>query len=373
MDGNVDPTGLAPPRDDPAVTTGGRLSAGFARFANGLIIFLSIGLNLAIFAGAVAGRLPVVTYIAVHAVTMAALAYALWCPPRGSRRNNYLMFLWAVSIPTGGVGLAIAMLAWPCHIVFVKRAQPFAQWYLTLFPETEKNPDTAAVGSASPGQSEGVQSFHDVIRYGSHDDKSTALSLIARRFDPAFLPVLQSFLGDANPAVRVEAAAVYARLHDRFADRTAAIERSAADDPDGYEVHRRLAEIYDAWAWSGMGDLDETEAIRQEALDHWLRCHAMKPDAASVHALGRLLVRARRYEEAIELLRDVVTGGEVPPEMGAWYMEALFELGRYDEVHKTAAHLRRIEEGRAASAEGRGRDLMRLWHGDGPASGAAHA
>jgi hypothetical protein len=317
--------------------------------------------------------LPVSTYLTVHAVTMAALGYTLWRPPRGAKRNNYLMLLWAVSIPTGGAGLAIAMVAWPCHVIFVKRAQPFAQWYLTLFPETEKKPDTATVGSSSSDQSEGVQSFDDVIRYGSHEDKSTVLSLIARRFDPAFLPILQSSLGDTNPAVRVEAAAVYARLHDRFADLTAAIKRSADGDPDGYEAHRRLAETYDAWAWSGMSDLDETEAVRKEALDHWLRCHAIKPDSASVHALGRLLVRARRYEEAIELLRDVVAGEEVPPEMGAWYMEALFELGRYDEVHKTAAHLRRIDEDRAENAAARGRDLMKFWHGGGPASGTAHA
>ncbi len=373
MDGNADPTVLAPPRYDQMVSMGEGGSAGFGRIINGLIIFVSIGLNLAIFAGAVTARLPVFTYLSVHAVTMAALGYALWYPPRGARRNTYLMFIWAVSIPTGAAGLAVATVAWPCHLVFVKRAQPFAQWYLTLFPETETTPETATVGSASPDTSEGVQSFDDVIRYGSHEDKSTVLSLIARRFDPAFLPILRSSLGDTNPAVRVEAAAIYARLHDRFADLTAAIKRSADGDPDGYELHRRLAETYDAWAWSGMSDLDETEAVRKAALDHWLRCHTMKPDSASAHALGRLLVRARRYEDAIELLRDVVAGEEVPPEIGAWYLEALFELGRYDEVHKTATHLRRIDESRAEKAAPQGRDLMEFWHGGDHASGTAHA
>jgi hypothetical protein len=54
--------------------------------------------------------------------------------------------------------------------------------------------------------------FADVIAYGTLEERQTALGLIARRFHPDFAPALEAALRSPEPVVRVQAAAVVARV-----------------------------------------------------------------------------------------------------------------------------------------------------------------
>src|SRR3546814_9387486 len=66
----------------------------------------------------------------------------------------------------------------------------------------------------------GIDSFTDVMRYGTIEQKRAVLMLLARRFRPEFAPALKLALPHANPAIRVPPPTATAEIESGFTDRT---------------------------------------------------------------------------------------------------------------------------------------------------------
>ncbi len=340
------------------------------RYAVAQTLFAA-AVNLAGFIGMLGFGLSAWWYLVLHLATMALTGWALW---RAPIRHRYLLFVWAVVIPTGGVGILAGCISWPLFLHFQRRAQPFESWYQSLFPDTVNAPREHIEAAALnlQGMQTGLDSFIDIIRFGSQDEKSSVISLISRRFDPAFLPVLAAALNDSNAATRVEAAAAHARLRDRFARKLDALAQERDGQPNPYDVEIQLAEICDAWAWSGLADAREAEDLRRRALVSWLRCHNIRPGPISLHAVGRLLVRSGRAQSAVDWLDRPAMEPGAPTETLNWYMEALYQLGRYADVRAIAG---RSDTGRGptpGNTVGALRAPADIWRSSGPEAEAAH-
>jgi hypothetical protein len=328
-------------------------------------------MNLAGFIGMLGFGLSAWWYLVIHLGTVLLTGWVLWRAPIGHR---YLLFVWAVVIPTGGVGILAGCISWPLFLYFQRRAQPFEIWYRSLFPETVNTPREHTGGAAQElqGMQTGLDSFIDIIRFGTQNEKSSVISLISRRFDPAFLPVLAAALNDSNAATRVEAAAAHAQLRDRFAKKLGALAQERDGKPNPYDVEIQIAEICDSWAWSGLADDREAEDLRRRALVSWLRCHNIRPGPISLHAVGRLLVRSGRSQSAVDWLERPAMEPGAPAETLNWYMEALYQLGRYGDVRAIAA---RTDTGRGPTPGNKVNALRApadIWRSSGPAAAAAH-
>lgn len=65
-----------------------------------------------------------------------------------------------------------------------------------------------------------LQNFQRVIRSGSSRDHQAAIAAILRQYSPEMRPALDLALRSPNAALRVQAAAVFAKLRSSFSDRT---------------------------------------------------------------------------------------------------------------------------------------------------------
>lgn len=62
-----------------------------------------------------------------------------------------------------------------------------------------------------------------VFAYGDASERQTAIGMLGRNFAPGMRPLLDAALTSPHPALRVQAAAVFAKLRGRFADRAEAL------------------------------------------------------------------------------------------------------------------------------------------------------
>lgn len=204
----------------------------------------------------------------VHLATLAALAILVLSDVRHHRDPSLslLAFLTSVAVgPLGPAGTALLSLAQR------GRSQPpplLAEWYERISMSTAVDPVARLSDDVSVGRSinlNGVKpaSFPVVIEAGTLAERQAVLGLIARRFHPDYLPVLQSALKSPEPVIRVQAAAVAAHVRQaisRLYQRCVAdLGEASADPADALALMQRLEALIDS------GLLDEGD--RQRGLE----------------------------------------------------------------------------------------------------------
>jgi tetratricopeptide (TPR) repeat protein len=223
---------------------------------------------------------------------------------------------------------------------FMRRAIPFEEWYRSLFPDNNRDSgedagvrlaaaDSATAGSLTP--------FAEVLAFGSAHQKQALISLINQHFRPAFGPILKLALNDSAHAVRVQAATAMNKLETVMLERRLELSRRAKENPGDVLALAALARHYDDYLYSGILDARREEEVRARALEAYKQCVAAEPGDLNYRlAEGRLLLRARRYAEAADSLETAIAGGLSTPRAGLWYMEALYHLGRFDQLRSFA-------------------------------------
>lgn len=297
-----------------------------------------------------------------HVVVSAILIF--WAH-RMRRRRRARRFPALLAICTATLGLAGAigvMFAALGQRAYRSEARSFQVWYYTLFPPRTQRTARAwydlsqALGDEDSG---GVESFTDLIRYGEIDQKLAVVALLARRFDPRFAPALHAALNDPDPTVRVQAATAAAHIEDDFVDRWVVSKRRADARKSDPAAQMELAELLDACAFTDILDERREAELRREAESQYRRVIEIEPRHARAHMLlGRLLLRTDRPRDALAVLRPLEA--DLSPEAAGWLMEALFQLGQFDELKRV------INEAPDGVLPDRLAASAALWHGDLP-------
>ena len=98
----------------------------------------------------------------------------------------------------------------------------------------------------------------------------------------------------------------------------------------------------------------------------------MQPDNyQATLALGRLLIRTDKVDEAAELLEGALEHRSEDPRLLLWYAECLYKLGRYGELRKLLRQSRKNMEKEQGEEQSRIADVVRLWSGVEEARGGA--
>lgn len=103
----------------------------------------------------------------------------------------------------------------------------------------------------------GTANFVSVFRTGSLHRQQEAIAAISQRYTPAMMPALQQALASDIPAIRVQAAAVFAKLRGVFTERCKAVLLQAARE----SVSPALAAEARAVAASGFVDHETAAAL----------------------------------------------------------------------------------------------------------------
>lgn len=244
-----------------------------------------------------------------------------------------------------------------------------ASWAMQATGDAEPASEQQALLREESFAPEGMiepQSLCDVFRVGSLSERRSAVALIGSNYRPAFGEALRMALQDEHNAIRVQAGMVMQSLEDEFERKRQAIE-SRLDTvmvTHGFgasDVHLELAKLYDHQAYSGLLDSARAAEARDKALDSYRRHVEQQPDDLdSVTVLGRLLVRASRDDEAVELLSPYGGPEHHNVALRIWLAEALYRARRFDQLRVLVAS-HGVEMIRALPSDSPLRATLELW------------
>lgn len=307
------------------------------------------------------------------AVAMALWARLLW--RKGKLGRIFLLFVLMTTV-TGPVGASGTLLAAGLLHFFRRRATPFEIWYASLSPEPQTSPTLALYEQivrrkAMPDDLCNVAPFAGVMSTGSARQKETVLGLIADNFRPSFAPALRAALNDPEPTVRVLAATASARIENCFLERSLLLEDLRSNHAGDIHAMLELGRHYDEYANTGLLDPGRADGARRQALELYECADRLQPgDAGLAKAIGRLLLRLDRSEEAVIRLAPLVIRGSASMEVLAWYVESLYRSHHFAALRQTCERYKN-ELVQAIELSGEFREVVILWADAGP-EGSRH-
>ncbi len=192
--------------------------------------------------------------------------------------------------------------------------------------------DLAARPSVSP--------FADVMSHGTPKQKQDVVAAIGAHFRPQFARTLKRAMRDAEPSVRMVAAATASRIESEFLDSSISLESDWAHDPENAKRALALAQHYDEYANTGLLDDIRTTETRERALEMYGIAGEHQPSAPHIaNAVIRLLVKLNREDEAIQTYRPLMDSGQANATLTSWFLEALFRRRQYTELRHYSAPL----------------------------------
>jgi hypothetical protein len=307
-----------------------------------LVALALLGVECALAVALVLGVDPLAV-VGAHAV--AALAASGWLLRPAPRRSPYAALLALATAAFGAIGPAGVLVT----MVLARRHAPQATdlevWHATLFPpgaDGAREDVWRRVGERARDRARArdITPFHDILHFGSVQERQATIAVIAQKFDPAFAPMLKAAPSDEHNVVRVQAATAIARLEHQLFEQTLELEAALERAPADPGAMLALAKHNDDQAFAGLFDPAREGRCRIQAAGLYGRYLTACPhDADTELWLARLLLRAGRPFDALPRLRHLVATDHPTAEL--WEMECLFALGRYDDLRRSARAWRR--------------------------------
>ena len=298
----------APPA--PSVRTTDPAGAGGALLVEGALVALYL-----------TGRLPLPGAIAAHLVVTALLIARCVMRLRNGgdgAASGLLALVVFIAGPFGALGgLLLGRFARPEQ----SDTERLEAWYDRISMSTELSASTRRTDRILTGRIANLKagmpkSFAGVLEQGSIKDKQIVLGLIARRFHPDYLPALKLALVSNEPVIRVQAAAVAAKIRVSLAERTEAA-LTAANDP-AMPAEMAMRHLADAEHCVASGLLEGPDTVRATAVINGIiaaaaaridRGSALREGGAPANLLERYeahLLATRRYGDFRRLRRALM-------------------------------------------------------------------
>lgn len=143
--------------------------------------------------------------------------------------------------------------------------------------------------------------FPDVMARGSFDEKQWLLGIVAQKYHADYGPALDAALSDAEPGLRVQAAAVRARLNDRIKAEYKDILRTAGGTIPQVPAATALAARTIHCLKSNLLDPSEARRLREAVLQHCQRAAELHEHSSRLEEQIRwLLWSGGQYEAALD-------------------------------------------------------------------------
>lgn len=284
--------------------------------------------------------------VAAHLAVMAALV--VWLRRRARRGDDtrFGMILALATLVSGPIGATLALLLLPFAAHRRHDSHLLEAWYeriaqaVSVDTATRLSDDVATGRTLDRGAAAPL-AFARVIEQGTLAERQAALGLIARKFHPDYAPALVAALKSPETVVRVQAAAVAARVRRDLQARvraTLADVAAAAADP---VAALATASELDGAARSGL--LDEGDRVRAAAAAARLRKAGAEALAGAVAASNPIPRGA-----ALALEDELLAGGRYGEFRLARKRRRVAERGRFV--------IRRLRRAAAAPARAEARE-----------------
>lgn len=306
-------------------------------FVHGLLMYLAIAVGIWPF-------VVVVLHLIVVGITI-MITYGKY---KAGMDVPFLALLSITTAVTGVFGAAGSLLCLVLYTIFRQTSLSFGEWFNLIFPPdlTSKPEDVynrIIVGIDENPTAYGVMPFVDVMELGSDMQKHRALSKMTMKFHPRLAPAFQKALRDSSNAVRVQAATSVAKIESDFMKKLERIDKAREKEPHNLHILFALAKFYDDYAFTGLLDPEREVLNREKAIETYQSYLQKDPGNTEAYAaIGRLLFRNKKWEEASLWFRNALDRGWRMKSMMLWYLECLYRLGKYNELRRTATEYGKI-------------------------------
>jgi polysaccharide biosynthesis protein PelE len=301
-----------------------------------------------------------------HLIIVGLLTFYARVLVRGGSENRFALLLALSTALTGPFGAAGVILTILFYVFFTRKAMPFAEWFDSIFPSvlqsrSQRIYEDIVVGRDESSKTYSVIPFLDVLSFGNEAQKRQALAKMTSSFHPNFAPAFKRALSDSSNTIRVQAATAITKIENLFLERLMKLSALKDLHPKDPVVVWALAEHCDGYAYTGLLDADREQANRRKALEHYQEFLHLKPSDIDAHTrVGRILMRNRDYEKALDWFKNCIEQGYVNESISLWYSEALFACGRFDELRYHARHSVNLSE-RATALQPVLKETLGLW------------
>jgi hypothetical protein len=288
---------------------------------------------------------PLLLNVILHLLLVAIAGVLVFLVSKAGLDARLAVLMMLATAATGSIGALGTLLAAIRCAFYVRFRQSFDEWYHSIFPKGENTLPEDIVEKLEMGEDENpldysVIPFQDVMEIGNEAQKREALSKMAANFSPRFAPDFRKALTDENSGIRVMAATLIGRIENTFHEKLLRIIEVYKENPKNLVIKKGLAEHYDNYAFTGLMDEERERINREKAREKYLEYLQQRPDDMEVRLkVGRLLIRAERFDQAAEWFKHSLDEGYSNDAMKMWYMECLYHCGRYEELRAAAASL----------------------------------
>ncbi len=284
-------------------------------------------------------------FAVLHAAACIALSIQAWRTQLATSSLASLRMASLLMPFLGPVAPAMALVMLALGTIRRDRPADADAWHEHLFPNLAADPVSDRMNEINRRQASAdplgdVESFYDVLRWGTLAEQEHVLSLVSRSFRPEFAPVLREGLAAPDLGLRAQAAAglslLEARTSANLMDLREDLRRAdtpAALDQRALDLARALSDA----AHSGLFDQARSAEMREEIVA-LLGPRAAEPALAAM--LGRTLLQLGEYDRAVATLQPAVVGGTGTDAAFAWLLEGLFRLGQLDRLQSILAQHR---------------------------------
>ena len=238
----------------------------------------------------------------------------------------------------GPFGSLIGLAATLRYLIYSQDADAFADWLESLFPEDESTASDKLFERISFGlndkDGEYVESFYDLMIYGSIINKQTLIARVTRYFKPALTPVLHMALQDENNIIRVQAAASIAKIEDEFFTSYREYETELMLDQDSYKANIAFSLSCIEYIESGILGDKRIHEIGYKTVKTLSKClELFSTDDTPRFLLGRLYLHLDDPQKSYDIVKPAIKEESfVIPEMLSIFMQAMYQLRKFKEL-----------------------------------------
>ncbi|MBF0380016.1 MAG: hypothetical protein HQL69_03305 [Magnetococcales bacterium] len=278
--------------------------------------------------------------IIMHVVFVTVLVTIAYYSKWSSCGRALFLLLAGTTAMLGLVGIIGTFFVFILFLSYGKDSRPFDDWYAELFPDesrqySEELADKLRISTAdTPG---GLSPFKDILAFGNQSQKLSMIALITGHFKPAFASILQEAVNSPDNAIRVQAATAISHVENEYTKKSLVYEKQILEDPHNPELLITTAKHIDEYAFSGLLDDLSATTNRNKAIGYYKRYLELdKEDLQTISSIGRLLLKNGQIAEAEELLKKSITFDKDDLKIVTWYMDALYQNGKYDLLNEIA-------------------------------------
>jgi hypothetical protein len=292
--------------------------------------------------GFVISKIAVVVFYSVHLLFVVLLALNIRFASKSHEDLRYPCLLFFAVLGTGPFGSAGFLVMSLLYPLLSRISTPFSRWLKDLFPAHQNVSENiyARIHSGWDdyhGETE-VTPFLDIMHFGTLAQKQSVLDAVLKDFVPQYSSILKLALKDPSNSIRIQAAAIVAKLEFDFEERLKKLLREHTEDPKNPTLVLQIAEHLDAFAFTGILNPAREIENRQNAYLYYTDYLERSPqDQKCWLVVGRLLLRQQQYAAVLDWYEKYNFQFEIPSGVAlSWYLEALYMLRDYKQLETKA-------------------------------------